>query len=270
MAGEKRDVGTDQVVFEVDGRVATITLNRPEAMNTMNRALSGGVAEAFRQVQEDPEIRVAVITGNGRAFSAGADLKERAASEAQGGPGMGPIAQLVLGRRGFGASGVSKPVIAAVNGYCLGGGMEMALQCDILIASDQASFALPEIVHGFFPGGGGPQRLPRMIPRSMAMEMLLTGDRIDAQTAMRVGLISRLTTPEDLLPTAHQVATRIARHAPLAIAAVKELAHTSQEMELGQSLRFGNLLRWVIGQTDDAKEGPRAFVERREPDFKGQ
>jgi len=270
MAAEKRDVGTDVVVLEVEDRVATITLNRPEAMNTMSRALSGGMSEAFRQVQEDPEIRVAIITGTGRAFCAGADLKERAASEAQGGPGMSPIAQLVKPSRGFGASGVTKPVIAAVNGYCLGGGMELALQCDILIGSNEAAFALPEIVHGFFPGGGGPQRLPRHIPHSMAMEMILTGDRIDAATAFRVGLISRLTAAEDLLPTAKQIGTRIARHAPLAIAAVKEVAYTSQEMELGQSLRFGNLLRWVIGQTDDAKEGPRAFVERREPNFKGQ
>lgn len=270
MVAEKRDTGTQTVLMEVEDRVATITLNRPEAMNTLSRELSGGMAEALRQAQEDPGIRVVILTGNGRAFCAGADLKERVATEAQGGPGMGPIAQLVLGRRGSGVGASTKPVIAAVNGYCLGGGMETALQCDIMIASDQASFGLPEIVHGFFPGGGGPQRLPRMIPRSMAMEMLLTGDRIDAQTAMRVGLISHLTTPDELLPTAKQIATRIARHAPLAVAAVKELAHTSQEMELGQSLRFGSMLRWVIGQTDDAKEGPRAFVERREPNFLGQ
>jgi enoyl-CoA hydratase/carnithine racemase len=263
-------VPTDTVLFEVEGRVATITLNRPEAMNSLSRALSRGVADAFRRVQEDPEIRVAILTGRGRAFCAGADLKERAATEASGASGIGPIAQLVRPAAGSGAANVAKPVIAAVNGYCLGGGMEMALQCDILIASNEASFGLPEISHGFFPGGGGPQRLPRMIPRSMAMEMLFTGDRVDAATAYRVGLISRLTTPEELLPTAQQLASRIARHAPLALAALKEVAYSSQETGLGHSLRFGSLLRWVIGQTEDAREGPRAFVERREPSFKGQ
>lgn len=263
---------TDTVLLEVTDRVGVITLNRPEALNAMNRDLSRGLAQAFARVQEDPEIRIAVITGNGRAFCAGADLRERAATESGGASTLGGIAQLVVNgqHRAVNAATMTKPVLAAVNGYALGGGFELMLQCDLRIASERATFALPEIVRGFFPGGGGPQRLPRFIPSAVAMEMLLTGDPIDAATALRVGLVSHVVPQDDLLPTAMNIARRIARHAPLAVAALTEVARTSQEMELNQSLRFGNLLRWIIGQTDDAKEGPRAFSEKREPNFQGR
>ena len=163
-----------------------------------------------------------------------------------------------------------KPLIAAVNGYCLAGGLELALACDLRIAAEGASFGVPEIVRGFFPGGGAPQRLMRAIPQAAAMELLLTGDPIDADRALQWGLVSRVVPPEELLPTAQQLAQRLASHAPLAMRAVRELAYASQDMDLPRALRFGGSLRWIIGQTEDAAEGPRAFAEKRDPEFKGR
>jgi enoyl-CoA hydratase/carnithine racemase len=143
------------------------------------------------------------------------------------------------------------------------------LLCDIRICTAEARFGLPEIVRGFFPGGGGPQRLIRAIPQAMAMEMILTGDAIDAATALRVGLVSRIVAEDQLLPTARQIAQRIAGHAPLAIKAVKEVTQAALDETLEQSLRLGSSLRWIIGQTEDAREGPRAFAEKRAPRYRG-
>ena len=165
---------------------------------------------------------------------------------------------------------VSKPLIAAIDGYCLAGGMELALLCDIRICTPSAQFGLPEVIRGFFPGGGGPQRLVKAIPLSMAMELLLTGDRINADEAARCGLVSRVVAAEELAPSVQKLAERIAGHAPLAVRTVKEVATTALDQTLEQSLRFGDTMRWVIGQTHDAKEGPRAFAEKRDPQFKGR
>jgi enoyl-CoA hydratase/carnithine racemase len=171
---------------------------------------------------------------------------------------------------GFSRMTVEKPLIAAVDGYCLAAGFELALLCDMRICTPQARFGLPEIVRGFFPGGGGPQRLIRAIPQAVAMEMILTGDAIDAATALRVGLVSRLVPEPELLPIARQIAQRIASHAPLAVKAVKEVTQAALDETLEQALRFGNALRWIIGQTEDAREGPRAFAERRAPRYEGR
>ena len=148
--------------------------------------------------------------------------------------------------------------------------MELALACDIRICTPAAQFGLPEVIRGFFPGGGGPQRIVRAIPQSMAMELLLTGDRIDAEAAARSGLVSRVVPADELMPTARKLAERIAGHAPLAVRTVKEIATAALDQTLEQSLRFGDSLRWVIGQTEDAKEGPRAFTEKRDPVFRGR
>jgi enoyl-CoA hydratase/carnithine racemase len=165
---------------------------------------------------------------------------------------------------------MEKPLIAAIDGYCLAAGFELALTCDLRICTPEARFGLPEITRGFFPGGGGPQRLIRAVPQAVAMEMILTGDPIDAATALRIGLVSRLVPEDELLPIARQIAQRIAGHAPLAVKAVKEVAQTALDETLEQSLRFGSTLRWIIGQTEDAREGPRAFAERREPRYQGR
>jgi enoyl-CoA hydratase/carnithine racemase len=223
----------------------------------------------LRRVREEADIRVAVITGAGRTFSAGADLKERA----QGGRAAdASVASVIAPDRtaSFARMPIEKPLIAAIDGHCLAAGFELALLCDLRICTPEARFGLPEITRGFFPGGGGPQRLVRAIPQAVAMEMILTGDPIDAPTALRVGLVSRIVPEHELLPTACQLAQRIAGHAPLAVRAVQEVAQAALDETLEQSLRFGSALRWIIGQTEDAHEGPRAFAERRAPQYQGR
>jgi E-phenylitaconyl-CoA hydratase len=265
-------VSDDIVLFDVIDHVATITLNRPAALNALNGELSRGLMSRLQQVRDDDNIRVGILTGNGRAFCAGADLKERAASGNSGGSAGSSVKGFLnaSASEGFFRMAMPKPLIAAVNGYCLAGGLELALICDIRIASSNATFGLPEITRGFFPGAGGPQRLPRLIPQSVAMEMILTGDPIDAEHALQSGLVSRVVPASELMATANLLAARIAAHAPLAVRAVKEVAQAAGDLTLDQSLRFGSALRWIIGQTEDALEGPRAFAEKRPPRYGGR
>ncbi len=262
-------MSNDTLLFALQEKVAVITLNRPAVRNAMNRDLSQALVEALQRVRDEADIRVAVITGAGRTFSAGADLKERAQS---GRAADASVASVIEANRhtGFARMAIEKPLIAAIDGYCLAAGFELALLCDMRLCTPEARFGLPEIVRGFFPGGGGPQRLMRAIPQAVAMEMLLTGDPIDASTALRVGLVSRIVPEHELLPTALQIAQRIAGHAPLAVKAVKEVAQAALDQTLDQALRFGSTMRWIIGQTADAREGPRAFAERREPRYEGR
>jgi enoyl-CoA hydratase/carnithine racemase len=246
-----------------------LTLNRPERLNALNGDLNRALAAALATLEQDAELRAGVITGAGRAFCAGADLKERAAGGGRRAGDSDVARYVATGNTGLMHTGCAKPLLAAVNGHCLGAGLEMALACDIRIAAPEARFGLPEIVRGFFPGGGGPQRIVRAIGASMAMEMLLTGDPVDADTALRCGLVSHVVPACDLLGRAVAIAKRIAEHAPLAVRAVREVAAASLDQPLGQAMRFGSALRWIIGQTDDAKEGPRAFAEKRPPRFTG-
>jgi E-phenylitaconyl-CoA hydratase len=257
------------VLFDLTEKVAVITLNRPAVRNAMNRELSQALMEALQRVRADEDIRAAVITGAGRTFCAGADLKERAQSGRAADASVASVIE-TSGMASFARLPMEKPLLAAVDGYCLAAGFELALTCDLRICTPEARFGLPEITRGFFPGGGGPQRLMRAIPQAVAMDMILTGDPIDAATALRVGLVSRIVAPDELLPTARHIAQRIASHAPLAVKAVKEVAQSALDETLEQSLRFGSALRWIIGQTEDAREGPRAFAERREPRYQGR
>jgi (E)-benzylidenesuccinyl-CoA hydratase len=262
-------VNSDTLLFELADHVAVITLNRAAVRNAMNRELSGALMAVLQRVCEDADIRVAVITGAGRTFSAGADLKERAQS---GRVADASAASIIETSRagGFSTLTIPKPLLAAVDGYCLAAGFELALLCDMRICTPEARFGLPEITRGFFPGSGGPQRLMRAISQAMAMEMILTGDPIDAATALQVGLVSRIVPADQLLPTARDIAQRIAGHAPLAVRAAKEVAQSALDAPLEQALRFGGALRWIIGQTEDAREGPRAFTERRPPRYQGR
>jgi len=263
-------VHSDTLLFDLADHVAVITLNRPAVRNAMNRELSGALMDALQRVGADADIRVAVITGAGRTFSAGADLKERAQSGGRAADASASSIVETSRTGGFSTLTIQKPLLAAVDGYCLAAGFELALLCDMRICTPEARFGLPEITRGFFPGGGGPQRLMRAIPQAMAMEMILTGDAIDAATALRVGLVSRVVPADELLPTARDIAQRIASHAPLAVRAAKEVARSALDETLEQALRFGSTLRWIIGQTEDAREGPRAFAERRPPRYQGR
>lgn len=262
-------MSSDTLLFELTDQVALITLNRPAVRNAMNREMRAALMEALSRVREDPDIRVAVITGAGTTFCAGADLKERAQS---GRAADASVASVIAANPSetYATMPMEKPLIAAIDGHCLAAGFELALTCDIRLCTPEARFGLPEIVRGFFPGGGGPQRLMRAVPQAVAMEMILTGDPIDATTAHHIGLVSRLVPSDALVATARQMAVRIASHAPLAVRAVKEVAYAALDETLAQSLRFGGSLRWIIGQTEDAREGPRAFAERREPRYQGR
>jgi E-phenylitaconyl-CoA hydratase len=254
--------------YDKDGMIATITINRPEAMNAMDRETSQALAEAFVDFDQDDQLRVAILTGAGdKAFSAGADLKKM-----YGGAEDGNIREIWdherqwrLGQR----LQIWKPLIAAINGYCLAGGLELAMGCDIRIASETASFGCPEVRWGILHGYGA-LRLPKTIPLSAAMELLLTGEFISAQDAHRLGLVSRVVSPTELLPTAHRLASQICANGPLAIRVTKELAWRGQEMSLEEGLRLYSALGALVRASDDAREGPRAFAEKRSPQFKGR
>lgn len=257
---------SDVLLFETRGHVAILTLNRPDQLNALNGELSQAYMEALDRVRHDDAIRVAVINGAGRAFCAGADLKARAQSDAAGGDNF----YASLRTESQYTAPFEKPLIAAVHGFCLAGGLELALTADIRVAAEGTRFGMPEITRGFFPGGGGPQRLPRMVPQAFALEMLMTGDHYEAETMLTWGLVNRIVPQEQLLDEALAIAERIASHAPLAMRAMKELIYESMDLTLPQALRHGASQRWIIGLTDDAKEGPRAFAEKRQPEYRGQ
>jgi enoyl-CoA hydratase/carnithine racemase len=234
---------------------------------------------AFMDFNEDPDAWVAILTGSGNtAFCAGADIKywrnhadEREKLERQRDLYDRTTKSASLGW--LPPSQIWKPIIAAVNGYCLGGGLELALGCDIIIAADTASFGQPEVTHGW-PPGSGLFRLPRKIPRNLAMEILLTGDRITAQEAYRIGLVNKIVALPDLLPTATKLAERICQNPPLAVRAVKELVLRGLDVALDYPPTAGHTILdtplAVIRQLEDAREGRQAFVEKRKPIFKGQ
>lgn len=257
-----------KILYDKVGAVARITINRPESMNAFDLDTARLMAQRFEEFDRDPELRVVIVTGAGdRAFCAGADLKKM-----HGGSHAGGIAELWdyerqqrLGQR----LQVTKPVIAAINGYCLAGGLELALGCDIRICSRTAQFGAPEvrwsILHGF-----GAMRLPHTVPMSMAMEMLLTGERIDAQRAYEVGLVSRVVEPAQLLSTAEQMAEKICSNGPLAIRITKDLAWRGLHSNPDDMLRYYAAVTALIHETEDAKEGPRAFSEKRKPQFKNR
>jgi enoyl-CoA hydratase/carnithine racemase len=256
------------VLFEVAEGVATITLNRPEQMNTINAELGAGLMQALRDVRFRDDIRVAIVTGNGRAFCAGADLRSRA----DGPAAASGVAALFRtdDAPGFHEFDARKPIIGAVNGYALGGGFEIALSCDLLIASESATFGLPEITLGFFPLAGAPVKLPRGVPRVVANDLLFTGERIDARKAYEFGIVSRVVPHDELLSTAQSMAQKIAGYAPLAVRSMLELVKRQGDMAEDDAMRLAGTMRWAIGQTADAKEGPRAFAEKRQPIYRGE
>jgi len=252
---------------ELTGGVAVITINRPERMNAMDAEAYAALSEAWVRVRDDTSIRVAVVTGAGdRAFSTGADIKSFLTDPADL-SGFWNTQRDQLLNRGL---EVFKPIIAAVNGYCLGGGMTLLLATDIRIAAEHASFGLAEVKRGIIAGNGGTQRILAQLPHAIAMELLLTGDRIDAARAERWGLVNRVVPMDELLPTAMDYARRIAANAPLAVQATKELALRSRDLDLAGGLRLEQTVNRLLQFTADAKEGPAAFAEKREPHFEGR
>lgn len=256
------------LMFEIHDRVAQITINRPEVMNAMDPDTYRELSEAWIRVRDDRDIWAAIITGAGnKSFTAGADLRTMGRRGDAGPWQFWQTQNQQLLNRGL---EVWKPIIAAINGYCLGGGMTLLMATDIRIAAEHATFALSEVKRAILPANGGTQRTLRQLPYPVAMELLLTGDPIDAATAVRIGLINRVVPQEKLLDSARETAKRICNNGPLAVRAIKELAVRSQYMHLEDGLRLEAAVSRVLLATDDAKEGPRAFVEKRPPVYTGQ
>jgi enoyl-CoA hydratase/carnithine racemase len=234
--------------LSIDQGVALLTLNRPQSLNALNRALRHELMDLFPRLDADPEVKVVVLTGAGdKAFCTGADLKERS-----GGSTADVIAERrqVMPRWTSALANVSKPVIAAIKGYCMGGGFELVLQCDISIASDTAIFALPEVTHGFFPGGGACQRLPRLVGYQVARELILTGRRWDAAEAKALGLVNRVVPLDRVLDDAMETARRMATFPSLGLVQAKRAINHSMEAGLAAGLRF-DAEAWVACMHSD-------------------
>lgn len=261
------------VRFEIEGAIAIVTIDRPEVHNAIDTETSGALAAAWLQFRDDDALRVAILTGAGdRAFCAGADLRGvgefyRSLSAAQ---------RLRRSEQTAGLGGITrnlsvdKPIVAAVNGHCLAGGLELALACDLRIASENASFGLPEVTRGIIPGAGGTQRLPRLVGPERALDLILSGRRIDANEAARIGLVSRVVPQAALRSEALAAASAIAANAPLAVRAAKAAVWRGLDLPLDEGLRLEQLLAEPVRQSEDAQEGPRAFLEKRRPEFKGR
>ncbi|MBI3993172.1 MAG: enoyl-CoA hydratase/isomerase family protein [Candidatus Lambdaproteobacteria bacterium] len=258
------------LIYEKRGHIAYLTLNRPEAMNAMNHEMYQQLSESWIEVRDDYDVWVAIITGAGeRSFSTGADLKTFIPN-VEGDVGKAKLWQTQadnLLNRGL---EVWKPVIAAVNGYCVAGGMTLLMATDIRVAAEHAQFGVAEVKRGILPGNGGTQRIIRQLPYPIAMELLLIGDRIDAQTALRYGLLNRVVPKEKLLETAEEYASRLSENAPLAVRAIKELAVRGTNMALPDALRMEEAMSHILRSTEDAQEGPKAFAEKRKAVFKGR
>ena len=255
----------DEVLRERRGHVEVLTINRPEARNAINGAVSVGIGTALDELAEDPDVWVVVLTGSGdKAFSAGMDLKAFAAGEgaaimtASG--GFGGIA-----RREFG-----KPIVAAVNGSALAGGFEVMLSCDLVVAADHATFGIPEAKRGLIAAAGGLVRLPKRLPLAIALEMALTGDPIDAERDLALGLVNRVVPGDHLMEEALALADRIAENAPLSIRYSKDVIRRAAEVPESEAWAVSDAATAVVFGSADAMEGPVAFAEKRAPNWQGK
>ncbi len=247
---------------EIRGRVALITLDRPEALNAINAELVRELAAALDGFERDDGIGAVVLTGSEKAFAAGADIKEMLAKEFADvvrHDFIEPWECLSRGR---------KPIVAAVSGYALGGGCEIAMMCDIVLAADTARFGQPEILLGTFPGAGGTQRLPRAVGKAKAMEMVLTGRMMDAEEAERAGLVSRVVPAAKLLDEAMRVAAKIAEQSLPSVMMAKESVNRAYQLTLDEGIRFERRLFQSTFAIEDRREGMQAFADKRKPDFK--
>jgi enoyl-CoA hydratase/carnithine racemase len=257
------------VQYAIKDRIAYVTIDRPEVLNALHPPASEEMLGAFVEFRDDPDALVAIVTGTGdRAFCAGNDLKYHAANvqpgEAYPGAETVPFAGITSEFTCW------KPIIAAVNGYCLGAGLTLLSACDIRVASETAEFGLPEVRRGIVPTLGATQRLPRQLPFALAMEMLLLGEHMSAAEAERHGLVNTVVPQSEVMETARDYAARFLAEPPLTVRAIKEAAIRGQSMPIEEGMRLESLLSTAIRATDDFKEGPKAFAEKREPRYQGR
>ena len=257
----------ETIVVAKDGPVAVITLNRPSVLNALNAQLLSDVSSALHDLEQNESVRAIVITGEGKAFAAGADIGElnglKNAIEGAEKARIGQLLTLQIER-------MNTPVIMAVNGFALGGGCELAMAGDIRIASDKAKFGQPEVNLGLIPGYGGSQRTTRLVGRGMAMYLCLSGEIIDAQMALQIGLVDRVVPHDELMNAAKALANTIAQKAPLAIAACKRVINGGAHLPIDDALELEALAFGTLVGTEDFREGTGAFLEKRKPDWKNR
>ena len=253
------------ILVSTDGPIGLIQLNRPKVLNALNGALMEQVGAAAEAFDQDESIHCLILYGSERAFSAGADIDEMRSSSP-----LDMIQHSWISRNFARLSRIAKPIIAAVSGYCLGGGLELAMTCDIILASESAQFGQPEISIGIMPGAGGTQRWTRTVGKARAMEIMLTGGPIDAQRALEWGIVNRVVPFDELLSEAKKLAATIASKPALAVRMAKDAVLKAQDLTLGSGLDYENRLFALLFGTEDQKEGMRAFIEKRKPQWKGR
>jgi len=257
----------NNLTLELTDRVAVVTVNRPKSLNALNPDTLAELLEVFTALGDHEDLVGVVITGSGeKAFIAGADISAMKDYGVLEGRQMGKLGHLVLDT----IAAFPKPVIAAVNGFALGGGCELAMACDIRICSDNAKFGQPEVNLGVIPGFGGTQRLPRLVGTGRALELLFTGDMIDAAEAFRIGLVNRVVKQQELLPECLAIMKKISTKGPLAIQLCKDVVRTGMELDLARACRYEADLFSICFASEDQKEGMTAFLEKRKADFKNR
>lgn len=257
----------NNLLYETSEKICVVTINRPKALNALNAETIYELGRLFEELGKDNAVKAVILTGSGdKSFVAGADITEMQKMTAIEGRNWGKTAQAVFSK----IENLPKLVIAAVNGYALGGGCEIAMACDIRIASEKAKFAQPEVSLGIPPGFGGTQRLPRLVGKGRAKEMLFTGDMIDAAEAYRIGLVNKVTTPEELLPKATEMALKILSRAPLAVQVCKDAVNTGLNVDLESGIAYEAEVFGLCFATQDQKEGMSAFMEKRKAVFVGK
>jgi enoyl-CoA hydratase len=255
------------LLYEKKDDIGILTVNRPDKLNAISNELTSELSSLIDELEKDDKLRVLVITGAGdKAFVAGADIQELVDRDARMGRRVSRERQEIFSR----IENLPVPVIAAVNGYALGGGLELALACNIRVCSEKAQFGAPEVKLGIIPGDGGTQRLPRLVGLGRGMEMVITGDFIDAQEAYRIGLVKKVVPPEELMKAAIELAQKIASRPPLAVRYAKEAVNRSQEGDAASGFALESYLHALTCTTEDKKEGVAAFLEKRKGKFKGK
>jgi enoyl-CoA hydratase len=257
----------DNLLLERDGAVAIVTINRPRVLNALNTQTIDELRRMILDLKHDDAVRVVILTGAGeKAFVAGADINELAVQTPTGGREHALKGQHVFDL----IENMGKPVIAAINGYALGGGCELAMACTLRLAADSARLGQPEISLGLIPGYAGTQRLPRLVGRGKAMEMMLTGAPITAEEALRIGLVSRVVAAVELMAEARQLAAQLAAHAPIALRYIINAVNKGSDMPFAEACQYEATLFGLVASTDDMKEGTAAFLEKRKPEFRGK
>jgi enoyl-CoA hydratase/carnithine racemase len=265
-AKEVSEMPNEAVLYEKKGNIGYITLNRPKVFNAINVQLIRELKEALIEAEKDDEVRVVIVTGAGKAFQSGADIKE-----------LSEMDDWQLHKWNHDivedwsmAQKLKKPVIAAINGWAMGGGLELALSCDIRVASENARMGLPEVSLGIVPGTGGTQRLPRLVGKGKALEMLLTGEPIDAKEAYRICLVNKVVPEGEAVKEAEEIANKIIRNGPLAVMLAKDSVQVGEELPLDAAIEYGHKNVILAAASSDAKEGYAAFLEKRKPEWKGE